>query len=91
MRLIGKINTTQLIILQKFDNKEDKNRGSQRDLSGTFADLPAPELEWEQMPSATVPRLDGFAIQIKNLLYVFSGYGTLDYVRTVLYFSSNAN
>ncbi|CAA3008226.1 kelch repeat-containing At3g27220-like [Olea europaea subsp. europaea] len=67
---------------KKFDNKEDKNRGSQRDLSGTFADLPAPELEWEQMPSATVPRLDGFAIQIKNLLYVFSGYGTLDYVHS---------
>ncbi|KAL8475269.1 hypothetical protein ACS0TY_028085 [Phlomoides rotata] len=51
-------------------------------LSATFADLPAPELEWEQMPSAPVPRLDGSAIQIKNLLYVFSGYGNLNYVHS---------
>ena len=53
----------------------------QRVLSATFADLPAPELEWEKMATAPVPRLDGAAIQIKNLLYVFAGYGTIDYVR----------
>lgn len=33
------------------------------------------------MATAPVPRLDGAAIQIKNLLYVFAGYGTIDYVR----------
>lgn len=33
------------------------------------------------MSTAPVPRLDGAAIQIKNLLYVFAGYGTIDYVR----------
>lgn len=33
------------------------------------------------MANAPVPRLDGAAIQIKNLLYVFAGYGTIDYVR----------
>lgn len=60
---------------------------SERFLSATFADLPAPDLPWEQMPSAPVPRLDGSAIQIKNLFYVLSGYGTLDYVR-VYHFST---
>ncbi|KAK4477333.1 hypothetical protein RD792_016550 [Penstemon davidsonii] len=60
--------------------KEHVTRIPERALSATFADLPAPELKWEEMPTAPVPRLDGFAIQIKNLLYVFSGYGTLDYV-----------
>lgn len=52
-----------------------------RFLSATFADIPAPELQWEQMQSAPVPRLDGYSVQINNLLYVFSGYGNLDYVR----------
>ncbi|XP_047974179.1 kelch repeat-containing protein At3g27220-like [Salvia hispanica] len=52
------------------------------ELSGTFADLPAPQLEWEQMASAPVPRLDGSAIQIEDLLYVFSGYGNLDHVHS---------
>ena len=54
---------------------------SGRILSATFADLPAPELKWEKMAPAPVPRLDGAAIQIENLLYVFAGYGTIDYVR----------
>lgn len=49
-------------------------------LSATFADLPAPELEWEEMAAAPVPRLDGAALQIKDLLFVFAGYGTIDYV-----------
>lgn len=59
---------------------DKKGQGAERFLSATFADLPAPDLEWEQMPSAPVPRLDGAAIQIKNLFYVFAGYGSLDYV-----------
>ena len=54
-----------------------------RSLSATFADLPAPELKWEKMASAPVPRLDGAAIQIKDLLYVFAGYGTIDLVRNL--------
>lgn len=56
-----------------------------QDLNATFADLPAPSLEWEEMTEAPVPRLDGAAIQHKNLLYVFAGYGTIDYVRTLEY------
>ncbi|KAG0502276.1 hypothetical protein HPP92_002348 [Vanilla planifolia] len=51
-------------------------------LNKTFADLPAPHLEWEEMPSAPVPRLDGASVQIKNLLYVFAGYGTIDFVHS---------
>ncbi|RRT73130.1 hypothetical protein B296_00033716 [Ensete ventricosum] len=50
-------------------------------LNATFADIPAPQLEWEEMPEAPVSRLDGAAIQIKDLFYVFAGYGTIDYVR----------
>ncbi|GLT61769.1 hypothetical protein SLA2020_344510 [Shorea laevis] len=63
---------------------KDKNQGvtPERVLSATFADLPAPELKWEKMADAPVPRLDGAAIQIKNLLYVFAGYGTIDYVHS---------
>lgn len=33
------------------------------------------------MATAPVPRLDGAAIQLKDLLFVFAGYGTIDYVR----------
>ncbi|KAL9457907.1 hypothetical protein AB3S75_006865 [Citrus x aurantiifolia] len=61
---------------------DKKGQDAERFLSATFADLPAPDLEWEQMPSAPVPRLDGAAIQIKNLFYVFAGYGSLDYVHS---------
>ncbi|XVE89275.1 hypothetical protein DITRI_Ditri19aG0189900 [Diplodiscus trichospermus] len=53
-----------------------------RVLSATFADLPAPQLKWEKMAAAPVPRLDGAAIQIDNHLYVFAGYGTIDYVHS---------
>lgn len=59
---------------------KDTNPG--RTLSATFADLPAPELTWKKMATAPVPRLDGAAIQIKNLLYVFAGYGTIDLVHS---------
>ncbi|TQE09701.1 hypothetical protein C1H46_004658 [Malus baccata] len=41
--------------------------------SATFADLPGPELKGESMAEAPIPRLDRAAIQIKNLLFVFSG------------------
>ncbi|GMI86865.1 HYPOXIA RESPONSE UNKNOWN PROTEIN 6 [Hibiscus trionum] len=66
------------------DLKRNKGRtsDSKRFLSATFADLPAPDLPWEQMPSAPVPRLDGSSIKINNLFYVLSGYGTLDYVHS---------
>ncbi|KAH9622400.1 hypothetical protein KSS87_007583 [Heliosperma pusillum] len=53
-----------------------------RVLSATFADLPAPELHWEKMAAAPVPRLDGAAIQIKDLFFVFAGYGTINYVHS---------
>ena len=56
----------------------------ERVLSATFADLPAPQLKWQKMAAAPVPRLDGAALQIKNLLYVFAGYGTIDYVSYLL-------
>ncbi|KAL2944383.1 hypothetical protein RDABS01_032730, partial [Bienertia sinuspersici] len=55
---------------------------SERFQSATFADLPAPELLWEKMVSAPVPRLDGAAIQIKNHLYVFAGYQTINSVHS---------
>ncbi|KAK9734138.1 hypothetical protein RND81_04G117400 [Saponaria officinalis] len=53
-----------------------------RVLSATFADLEAPETQWEKMAEAPVPRLDGAAIQIKDLLFVFAGYGTINYVHS---------
>jgi hypothetical protein len=53
------------------------------DISATFADLAASELQWEEMAEAPVQRLDGAAIQIKNLLFVFAGYGTINYVRNL--------
>ncbi|KNA10430.1 hypothetical protein SOVF_144480 [Spinacia oleracea] len=61
---------------------QGKNGAQQRILSATFADLPGPELQWEKMPSAPVPRLDGAAIQIKNILYVFAGYGNINLVHS---------
>ncbi|TYG52649.1 hypothetical protein E1A91_D09G041200v1 [Gossypium mustelinum] len=67
---------------QQQHNVDDKIGKKKRFLSATFADLPAPDLAWEQMPSAPVPRLDGSAIQINNLFYVLSGYGTLDHVHS---------
>ncbi|XP_039047294.1 kelch repeat-containing protein At3g27220-like [Hibiscus syriacus] len=67
------------VVLKK---KKGHTSDSKRHLSATFADLPAPDLAWEQMPSAPVPRLDGSSIQINNLFYVISGYGTLDYVHS---------
>ena len=57
---------------------KDKKPVGSMDINATFADLPAPELKWEEMAEAPVVRLDGAAIQIKNLLYVFAGYGTIN-------------
>lgn len=51
-------------------------------LNATYADLPAPRWAWEEMPAAPVPRLDGAAVQIGDLLYVFAGYESLDQVRS---------
>jgi hypothetical protein len=42
-------------------------------------------LNWEQMPPAPVPRLDGYSIQINNLFYVFCGYANLDHVSNFLF------
>ncbi|KAL9462772.1 hypothetical protein AB3S75_000721 [Citrus x aurantiifolia] len=70
---------------QKGENigvKTKKDVVPKRILPATFQDLPAPELKWEKMKAAPVPRLDGAAIQIKNLLYVFAGYGSIDYVHS---------
>ncbi|KAJ0007498.1 hypothetical protein Pint_30547 [Pistacia integerrima] len=69
---------------QKGDPGKPKKKDvfPERFLSATFQDLPAPNLTWEKMASAPVPRLDGAAIQITNLLYVFAGYGTIDYVHS---------
>ena len=38
------------------------------------------DLVWEEMAEAPVARLDGAAVQIKHLLYVFSGYANIDEV-----------
>lgn len=59
----------------------NKKGGDARILSATFADLPAPLLNWEKMAPSPVPRLDGAALQINDLLFVFAGYGTIDHVR----------
>ncbi|EOY26342.1 Galactose oxidase/kelch repeat superfamily protein [Theobroma cacao] len=72
----------QLPSKPKGESVEEKAPVPQRLLAATFADLPAPQLKWEKMAAAPVPRLDGAAIQIKNLLYVFAGYGTIDYVHS---------
>ncbi|GMP29587.1 hypothetical protein CsSME_00004624 [Camellia sinensis var. sinensis] len=71
-----------LILGKRADVKEKKQRVPEGLLNYTFADIAAPRLEWEEMAPAPVPRLDGSSVQIKNLLYVFSGYGTIDYVHS---------
>ncbi|KAJ6792010.1 putative kelch repeat-containing protein [Iris pallida] len=67
---------------QKIKIDRSQKTSASQELNATFADLPARYLEWEEMAEAPVPRLDGAAIQIKNLLYVFAGYGTIDYVHS---------
>ncbi|KAD4889447.1 hypothetical protein E3N88_21520 [Mikania micrantha] len=71
-------------------DKRDGVHGKIR--SKTFADLPGPELKWEKMTESPVPRLDGAAIQIRDQLFVFAGYGTIDIVHShvdVYNFTSN--
>ncbi|KAM0939874.1 putative kelch-type beta propeller [Dioscorea sansibarensis] len=63
-------------------NNKDIKASTLEGPNATFSDLPAPQLKWEEMAEAPVPRLDGAAMQIKNLLYVFAGYGTIDYVHS---------
>lgn len=58
------------------------NKEKKITIPANFSDIDAPQLEWEQMASAPVPRLDGAAIQIGDLLYVFAGYGTINYVHS---------
>ncbi|EEC82848.1 hypothetical protein OsI_27676 [Oryza sativa Indica Group] len=61
-------------------------------LNATYADIPAPRWDWEEMPAAPVPRLDGYSVQIGDLLYVFAGYENLDHVHShvdVYNFTSN--
>ena len=39
-----------------------------------------PELVWEEVAEAPVARLDGAAVQIGQLFYVFAGYASIDEV-----------
>ncbi|XP_075640493.1 kelch repeat-containing protein At3g27220-like [Castanea sativa] len=90
--IIAVPNATNKTDDKREDVKGRKERTPERFLSATFADLPAPELQWEEMPPAPVPRLDGASVQIKNLLYVFAGYRTLDHVHShvdIYNFTSN--
>ncbi|KAL8138585.1 hypothetical protein V2J09_004586 [Rumex salicifolius] len=80
-------NPPSVVVTSTSSNKEKAKSDEEKDASGrilsaTFADLPAPQLQWEKMASAPVPRLDGAAIQINNLLYVFAGYGSIDSVHS---------
>ncbi|XP_068666337.1 kelch repeat-containing protein At3g27220-like [Aristolochia californica] len=68
--------------VEKMGTTSRDKKGSAGEFNATFADLPAPQLEWEEMAPAPVPRLDGASIQIGNLIYVFSGYASLDYVHS---------
>ncbi|XP_044422671.1 kelch repeat-containing protein At3g27220 isoform X2 [Triticum aestivum] len=74
------------------DTKLRNGSPAVRHLNATFSDLPAPHWEWEEMPPAPVPRLDGASVQIGDLLYVVAGYGSLDHVHShvdVYNFTSN--
>ncbi|CAL5370237.1 unnamed protein product [Camellia sinensis] len=81
-RLVVISNLTDPSQNKRADVKEKKQRVPEGLLNYTFTDIAAPRLEWEEMAPAPVPRLDGSSVQIKNLLYVFSGYGTIDYVHS---------
>ncbi|XP_058728796.1 kelch repeat-containing protein At3g27220 [Vicia villosa] len=65
------------------ENKNKKKDGSSvRLLADAYADLPGPQLTWQKMATSPVPRLDGAAIQIRNRLFVFAGYGTINLVHS---------
>jgi hypothetical protein len=76
--------TTTIIVPPKEKKKKDNNN-SVRLLADAYADLPGPQLHWEKMATSPVPRLDGAAIQIRNRLFVFAGYGTIDIVCITLF------
>ncbi|KAF3633137.1 Kelch repeat-containing protein [Capsicum annuum] len=62
----------RILPLPKATKEEKSNKKGERILSATFADLAAPLLNWEKMATSPVPRLDGAAIQINDLLFVHS-------------------
>lgn len=76
---------TDMILCPLYSVKKKKEKKAVNrelmNLNATYADMPAPHWDWEEMPDAPVPRLDGFSIQLENLLYVFAGYGSIDHVR----------
>ncbi|CAI0456837.1 unnamed protein product [Linum tenue] len=80
--VLEKPNSNKYVVPAPFDHNSSKEGEHGRVLSATFADLSAPELDWEQMDSAPVPRLDGYSVQINDLLYVFVGYRNLDNVHS---------
>ncbi|KAD6119695.1 hypothetical protein E3N88_10966 [Mikania micrantha] len=84
--MLGFIANQMLFVGVTDKDKRDDVHG--RIQSKTFADLPGPELKWEKMMESPVPRLDGAAIQIKDQLFVFAGYGTIDLVRILLVIDS---
>ncbi|MED6218933.1 hypothetical protein PIB30_031162 [Stylosanthes scabra] len=80
-------NTNAAIANHKHDDHDARATSSSvggegRVLAAAYADLPAPQLKWQKMAPAPVPRLDGAAIQINDLLFVFAGYGTIDLVHS---------
>lgn len=85
----SKPSTTTIVV----PNKPDKNKkDAGRVLAAAYADLPGPQLTWQKMAPSPVPRLDGAAIQIRNHLFVFAGYGSIDSVHShvdVYNFSDN--
>lgn len=54
--------------------------GSQSEFGTKDEGEQGPALIWEEAAAAPVPRLDGAAVQIAHLLYVFAGYATIDEV-----------
>ncbi|CAL1391508.1 unnamed protein product [Linum trigynum] len=80
--VLEKPNSNKYVVPAPFVHNSSKEGEHGRVLSATFADLSAPELDWEQMDSAPVPRLDGYSVQINDLLYVFVGYRNLDNVHS---------
>jgi hypothetical protein len=58
--------------------KEGKNMSKMKVETVQKPEENVPELEWEEMAEAPVPRLDGYSIQVGNLFYVFAGYRTIN-------------
>jgi hypothetical protein len=54
--------------------KKETMRSGVGRLNATYAGLPAPRLDWEEMPAAPVPRLVGASVQIGDLLFVVARY-----------------